>query len=135
MREKKIMNQTIGKNYIAVKGRDTMRKIVSVTPGVVLTECKYKGEGWRYELWPTEPSECCLTFHTEEEQQDPYVTLVRLSRTLHSQLEREIVELNNKLKTTEKNLKTVSGEEPELPAADHDAPKNGISSRSMEEMA
>ena len=51
------MNDTVGKNYIAVKGRDTLRKIVVVSPRVVLTECEYKELGWRYELWPSEPSE------------------------------------------------------------------------------
>ena len=56
------MNDTVGKNYIANKGRDTLRKIVAVSPRVVLTECKYKDIGWRYELWPTEPTETWLNF-------------------------------------------------------------------------
>lgn len=101
----KIMNDTIGENYIAAKGRDTLRKIVCVSPRVVLTECEYKEVGWRYELWPTEPSESWLTFKTEEEQMnDPEDTLNRLSLILRSQLETEKKENEMRLKQINKNL-------------------------------
>ena len=62
------MNDTVGKNYIAVKGRDTLRKIVVVSPHVVLTECEYKELGWRYELWPKEPTETWLNFSYSDEK-------------------------------------------------------------------
>lgn len=101
------INQVIGENYIAVKGRDTMRKIVSVTPGVVLTECKYKDGGWRYELWPTEPSECWLTSHTEEEQHEAYSMLLRLTRTLRSRLEYKKYQAQLKLENIDKKLELI----------------------------
>ena len=77
------MNDTVGKNYIANKDRDTLRKIVSVSPRVVLTECKYKELGWRYELWPTEPTETwLLRVQLETERDENEMRLKEINKTL-----------------------------------------------------
>jgi hypothetical protein len=82
------MNDTVGENYIAVKGRDTLRKIVVVSPRVVLTECEYKELGWRYELWPTEPTETWLNFsYSDERLKDVNSKMLLMSNLLRVQLE------------------------------------------------
>ena len=103
------MNQTIGKNYIAVKGRDTLRKIVSVSPRVVLTECKYKKLGWRYELWPTEPTETWLNFsYSDERLKDVNSKMLLMSNLLRVQLETEKEENEMRLKEINKTLELIA---------------------------
>ena len=103
------MNQTIGKNYIAVKGRDTLRKIVSVSPRVVLTECEYKELGWRYELWPTEPTETWLNFsYSDERLKDVNSKMLLMSNLLRVQLETEKQENEMRLKEINKTLELIA---------------------------
>ena len=84
------MNDTVGDNYIANKGRDTLRKIVVVSPRVVLTECEYKEIGWRYELWPKEPTETWLNFSFSDEQlSNPKDKMLLMANLLRVQLETE----------------------------------------------
>ena len=99
------MNQTIGENYIANKGRDTLRKIVVVSPRVVLTECEYKELGWRYELWPTEPTETWLNFsYSEERLKDVNGKMLLMANLLRVQLEKEKEENEMRLKEINKTL-------------------------------
>jgi|SRR6056300_1385003 hypothetical protein len=99
------MNQTIGENYIANKGRDTLRKIVVVSPRVVLTECEYKELGWRYELWPTEPTETWLNFsYSEERLKDVNGKMLLMANLLRVQLETEKEENEMRLKEINKTL-------------------------------
>mgnify|MGYP003638344204 FL=1 len=103
------MNQTIGKNYIAVKGRDTLRKIVVVSPRVVLTECEYKELGWRYELWPTEPTETWLNFsYSDERLKDVNSKMLLMSNLLRVQLETEKQENEMRLKEINKTLELIA---------------------------
>ncbi len=103
------MNQTIGKNYIAVKGRDTLRKIVVVSPRVVLTECEYKDLGWRYELWPTEPTETWLNFsYSDERLKDVNSKMLLMSNLLRVQLETEKQENEMRLKEINKTLELIA---------------------------
>ena len=103
------MNQTIGKNYIAVKGRDTLRKIVVVLPRVVLTECEYKDLGWRYELWPTEPTETWLNFsYSDERLEDVNSKMLLMSNLLRVQLETERDENEMRLKEINKTLELIA---------------------------
>ena len=103
------MNQTIGKNYIAVKGRDTLRKIVSVSPRVVLTECEYKDLRWRYELWPTEPTETWLNFsYSNERLKDVNSKMLLMSNLLRVQLETEKQENEMRLKEINKTLELIA---------------------------
>jgi hypothetical protein len=99
------MNDTVGENYIAVKGRDTLRKIVVVSPRVVLTECEYKELGWRYELWPTEPTETWLNFsYSDERLKDVNSKMLLMSNLLRVQLETEKEENEMRLKEINKTL-------------------------------
>jgi hypothetical protein len=99
------MNQTIGENYIANKGRDTLRKIVVVSPRVVLTECEYKELGWRYELWPTEPTETWLAAECSEERlKDVNGKMLLMANLLRVQLETEKKEDEMRLKEINKTL-------------------------------
>jgi hypothetical protein len=103
------MNDTVGKNYIAVKGRDTLRKIVVVSPRVVLTECKYKELGWRYELWPTEPTETWLNFsYSDERLKDVNSKMLLMANLLRVQLETEKAENEMRLKEINKTLELIA---------------------------
>ena len=103
------MNQTIGDNYIANKGRDTLRKIVVVSPRVVLTECEYKELGWRYELWPTEPTETWLNFsYSDERLKDVNSKMLLMSNLLRVQLETEKEENEMRLKEINKTLELIA---------------------------
>ncbi len=114
-------NDTVGKNYIATKGRDTLRKIVVVSPRVVLTECEYKvakcvdpeGEykemGWRYELWPTEPTETWLNFSfSDEKLTDVNSKMLLMANLLRVQLETEKEENEMRLKEINKTLELIA---------------------------
>ena len=103
------MNDTVGENYIAVKGRDTLRKIVVVSPRVVLTECEYKELGWRYELWPSEPSETWLNFsYSDERLKDVNSKMLLMSNLLRVQLEPEKAENEMRLKEINKTLELIA---------------------------
>jgi len=103
------MNDTVGENYIAVKGRDTLRKIVVVSPRVVLTECEYKELGWRYELWPSEPSETWLNFsYSDERLKDVNSKMLLMSNLLRVQLETEKEENEMRLKEINKTLELIA---------------------------
>tara|TARA_R110002050_G_scaffold117518_2_gene234287 strand:- start:2260 stop:2571 length:312 start_codon:yes stop_codon:yes gene_type:complete len=103
------MNDTVGKNYIATKGRDTLRKIVVVSPRVVLTECEYKELGWRYELWPTEPTETWLNFSFSDEQlSNPKDKMLLMANLLRVQLETERDENEMRLKEINKQLELIA---------------------------
>ena len=103
------MNQTIGDNYIANKGRDTLRKIVVVSPRVVLTECEYKGIGSRYELWPTEPTETWLNFsYSDEKLTDVNSKMLLMANLLRVQLETEKDENEMRLKEINKTLELIA---------------------------
>jgi hypothetical protein len=103
------MNDTVGKNYIANKGRDTLRKIVAVSPRVVLTECKYKDIGWRYELWPTEPTETWLNFsYTAVKVADFNSKMLLMTNLLRIQLETEKSENEMRLKTINHTLELIA---------------------------
>jgi len=103
------MNDTVGENYIAVKGRDTLRKIVVVSPRVVLTECEYKELGWRYELWPSEPSETWLNFsYSDERLKDVNSKMLLMSNLLRVQLETEKQENEMRLKEINKTLELIA---------------------------
>ena len=103
------MNDTVGENYIAVKGRDTLRKIVVVSPRVVLTECEYKELGWRYELWPSEPSETWLNFsYSDERLKDVNSKMLLMSNLLRVQLETEKEENEIRLKEINKTLELIA---------------------------
>ena len=105
----KIMNDVVGKNYIASKGRDTLRQIVVVSPRVVLTECEYKELGWRYELWPSEPSETWLNFSYEDEQlKDVNSKMLLMANLLRVQLETERDENKMRLKEINKTLELIN---------------------------
>ena len=103
------MNDTVGENYIAVKERDTLRKIVVVSPRVVLTECEYKELGWRYELWPTEPTETWLNFsYSDERLKDVNSKMLLMSNLLRVQLETEKEENEMRLKEINKTLELIA---------------------------
>ena len=103
------MNQTIGDNYIANKGRDTLRKIVVVSPRVVLTECEYGKYGWRYELWPTEPTETWLNFsYSDEKLTDVNSKMLLMANLLRIQLETERDENEMRLKEINKTLELIA---------------------------
>lgn len=103
------MNDTVGKNYIATKGRDTLRQIVVVSPRVVLTECEYKELGWRYELWPTEPSETCLNFsYSDEKLTDVNSKMLLMANLLRVQLETEKKENEMRLKEINRQLELIA---------------------------
>ena len=103
------MNQTIGGNYIANKGRDTLRKIVVVSPRVVLTECEYDKIGWRYELWPTEPTETWLNFsYSDEKLTDVNSKMLLMANLLRVQLETERDENEMRLKEINKTLELIA---------------------------
>ena len=103
------MNDTVGKNYIATKGRDTLRQIVVVSPRVVLTECEYKELGWRYELWPTEPSETFLNFsYSDEKLTDVNSKMLLMANLLRVQLETEKEENEMRLKEINRQLELIA---------------------------
>ena len=103
------MNDTVGKNYIATKGRDTLRKIVVVSPRVVLTECEYRELGWRYELWPTAPTETWLNFSFSDEQlSNPKDKMLLMANLLRVQLETERDENEMRLKEINKQLELIA---------------------------
>ena len=103
------MNDTVGKNYIATKGRDTLRQIVVVSPRVVLTECEYKELGWRYELWPTEPSETFLNFsYSDEKLTDVNSKMLLMANLLRVQLETEKEEKEMRLKEINRQLELIA---------------------------
>ena len=105
------MNDTVGENYIATKGRDTLRQIVVVSPRVVLTECEYD-EGWnywRYELWPKEPSETWLSFsYSEEKITDVKGKMLMIANLLRVQLETERNENEMRLKEINRQLELIA---------------------------
>ena len=103
------MNDTVGKNYIATKGRDTLRKIVVTSPRVVLTECKYKELGWRYELWPKEPTETWLNFsYSDEKLTDVNSKMLLMANLLRVQLETEKAENEMRLKEINRVLELIA---------------------------
>ena len=103
------MNDTVGKNYIANKGRDTLRKIVVVSPRVVLTECDTQEVGWRYELWPKEPTETWLNFsHSDEKVTDVNSKMLMMANLLRVQLETERDENEMRLKEINRQLDLIA---------------------------
>ena len=103
------MNDTVGKNYIANKGRDTLRKIVVVSPRVVLTECEYKELGWRYELWSKEPTETFLNFsYSDEKLTDVNSKMLLMANLLRVQLETEKEENEMRLKEINRQLELIA---------------------------
>jgi hypothetical protein len=89
--------------------RNTLRKIVVVSPRVVLTECEYKELGWRYELWPTEPTETWLNFsYSDERLKDVNSKMLLMSNLLRVQLETEKEENEMRLKEINKTLELIA---------------------------